>query len=34
MNSKLVFSACCTEGILITNESCGWSSDLEVELYV
>jgi hypothetical protein len=34
MNSKLVFSACCTEDILITTESCGWSSDLEAEFYV
>jgi hypothetical protein len=34
MNSKLVFSALCTEDILIANESCGWALSLEAEFYV
>jgi hypothetical protein len=34
MNSKLVFSALCTEDILIANESCGWAPSLEAEFYV
>jgi hypothetical protein len=34
MSWKVVSTACCTEDILITNESCGWSSDLEAEFYV
>jgi NAD(P)-dependent dehydrogenase (short-subunit alcohol dehydrogenase family) len=34
MNSKLVFSACCTEGIPIANESCGWAPGLEAEFHV
>ena len=34
MNSKLVFSALCTEDILIANESCGWVPSLEAEFYV
>ena len=34
MNSKLLPSACCTEDILIANESCGWSPGLEAEFYV
>ena len=34
MNSKLVFSALCTEDILIANEPCGGALSLEVEFYV
>jgi hypothetical protein len=34
MYSKLVYSAHCTEDILIANESCGWAPSLEVEFYV
>jgi hypothetical protein len=34
MSWKLVFSACCTEDILIADESCGWSAGLEAEFYV
>jgi hypothetical protein len=34
MYSKLVYSALCTEDILIANESCGWAPSLEVEFYV
>jgi hypothetical protein len=35
MNSKLeLFSALCTEDILIANESCGWAPSLEVEFHV
>jgi hypothetical protein len=34
MNSKLVFSALCTEDILIANEACGWVPSLEVEVHV
>jgi hypothetical protein len=29
VNSKLVFSALCTEEILIAKESCGWAPSLE-----
>jgi hypothetical protein len=34
MNSKLVFSALCTEDILIANESCGGAPSLETECHV
>jgi hypothetical protein len=34
MNSKLVSTACCTEDILIANESWGWAPSLEVVFYV
>jgi len=34
MSCKLVSSACCTEDILIANESCGWSPALEAKFYV
>jgi hypothetical protein len=34
MNSKLVFSALCTEDILIAKESCGGAPSLETEYYV
>jgi hypothetical protein len=34
VNSKLVFSAFCTEDILIAKESCGWAPGLETWFYV
>ena len=34
MGWKLVSTACCTEGILIGNESCGFSPALEAEFDV
>ena len=34
MSSNLLSSTCCKEVTLIANESCGWSSTLEAEIYV